>query len=719
MNAFLYYLLQVMIASGILYGYYYIALRNRKFHQYNRFYLLTATLISILIPFLNIPVYFSTEESQSSIVFKTLTAISPANEEILVLDSGLPSKAAGTFFYSAQFLYCVYTLLSVVVMIKIAISLGKIWNLQKRNPAEKLGNIRFVRTNEPSTPFSFFRWMFWNKNIELNSEKGKQIFQHELFHIKQKHSIDTLFLELLTAVFWINPLFHLMKRELKTIHEFLADSFVVNDTQKWEYAELLLMQVLQTNQPLVNPFFHNQIKRRIAMITNPQKTSHRYLRKVLVLPVAAIVASLFAFTYRPAPAAEKKQAYISSLTTNTNNDTIPGKTVPVELPPSTNKNISRQPVKGTEIEFMEIQLSGSGAPGITGTLIPQLSIRSDSSLKPLIIVDGVKTAGDESLQNLNPNIIESITVLKGQQATDLYGAQARDGAVLITTKQNINYEEIVKDSSLKAVLITTKQNIDYDEIVKDSSLKNMSEIKVVGYAAKTIAEKAITPAIFNGGEAAWRKYLERNLNSNIPIVNKASPGRYTVSIQFIVNPDGTLSDIKALSRIGFGMEEEVIRVIKNGPNWIPAMQNGKAVSSYKTQPVTFSVMGNLADESADALKEIVVVGYPAKPESIITELAKTKPNKEKLLADINNLPPIYPNPTTHSVVVPVNAREAGKGELRVSDINGTVKIIVPVTYVKGSNNLNVKVGSLANGTYVISVLDANKRITGTYKLLKQ
>jgi TonB-dependent SusC/RagA subfamily outer membrane receptor len=697
MNAFLYYLLQVMIASGILYGYYYIALRNRKFHQYNRFYLLTATLISILIPFLNIPVYFSAEESQSSIVFKTLTAISPANEEILVLDSGFPSKAAGTFFYSAQFLYCIYSLLSVVVMIKIAISLGKIWNLQKRNPAEKLGNIRFVRTTEPSTPFSFFRWMFWNKNIELNSEKGKQIFQHELFHIKQKHSIDTLFLEILTAVFWINPFFHLMKRELKTIHEFLADSFVVNDTQKWEYAELLLMQVLQTNQPLVNPFFHNQIKRRIAMITNPQKTSHRYLRKVLVLPVAAIVASLFAFTYRPAPPAEKKQAYISPLTTKTINDTIPGKTVLVELPPSTNKNFSRQPVKENEIELREIRLPGSEAPGIQETLIPKLSIRSDSSLEPLILLDGVKLDGEAALRNIDPNIIESITVLKGQQATDLYGEQARNGAVLITTKQNIKY----------------------DEIVKDSSLKNMSEIKVDGYGAKPIFKEALKPAIFNGGEAAWRKYLERNLNSNIPIVNKASPGRYTVSIQFIVNPDGTLSDLKALSRIGFGMEEEVIRVIKNGPNWIPAMQNGKAVSSYKTQPVTFSVMGNLPDESADALKEIVVVGYPAKSESIITELAKTKPNKEKLLADINNLPPVYPNPTTHSVVVPVNAREAGKGELRVSDINGTVKIIVPVTYVKGSNNLNVKVGSLANGTYVISVLDANKRITGTYKLLKQ
>jgi hypothetical protein len=212
-------------------------------------------------------------------------------------------------------------------MIKIARSLMKIRALQKHNPVEKLGNIRFVKTTEPSAPFSFFRWMFWNKNIELDSDKGGQIFRHELFHIKQKHSIDTLFMELLAAVFWINPFFHLIKKELKTIHEFLADSFVVDDTQKWEYAELLLMQALQTQQPLVNPFFHNQIKRRIAMITNPQKTSHRYLRKLLVFPVAAIVVTLFAFTYKAAPSIEKKQDYLGSLVTNIINDTVPAKKV--------------------------------------------------------------------------------------------------------------------------------------------------------------------------------------------------------------------------------------------------------------------------------------------------------------------------------------------------------------------------------------------------------
>jgi beta-lactamase regulating signal transducer with metallopeptidase domain len=76
-----------------------------------------------------------------------------------------------------------------------------------------------------------------------------------------------------------------MKRETKAIHEFLADQFAVTENNRWDYAELLLMQVLNTNQRLVHPFFHNQIKRRIAMITSPQKTSHQYLRKLMVLPV--------------------------------------------------------------------------------------------------------------------------------------------------------------------------------------------------------------------------------------------------------------------------------------------------------------------------------------------------------------------------------------------------------------------------------------------------
>lgn len=299
MNSLLYYLLQVIIASGLLYLYYHIALRNKKFHQYNRFYLLAAVIISISAPFINIPVYFTQQETQSSIVLQTLTVISEPYQEQVT--EGVPGAAiVKKAFDPVTLLYYGYALLAALALVKITFSLLRIYRLKKNNPVEKIDTISFINTTEPGTPFSFFRWLFWNKNIELRSEKGEQIFRHELFHIQQKHSIDLLFMELLTVIFWINPFFHIMKKELRAIHEFLADQFAVTRSDKWNYAELLLMQALQTKHSLVNPFFHNQIKRRIAMITNPKKTSFRYLRKLLVLPVAVLIITAFAFKYKQA-----------------------------------------------------------------------------------------------------------------------------------------------------------------------------------------------------------------------------------------------------------------------------------------------------------------------------------------------------------------------------------------------------------------------------------
>ena len=93
---------------------------------------------------------------------------------------------------------------------------------------ERIDHIYFINTEEPGTPFSFFKWLFWNNKIELNSEEGQQIFRHELFHIEQKHSWDIIFMEMISIVFWINPFFYLIKKEIKTIHEFFADEFATN-----------------------------------------------------------------------------------------------------------------------------------------------------------------------------------------------------------------------------------------------------------------------------------------------------------------------------------------------------------------------------------------------------------------------------------------------------------------------------------------------------------
>lgn len=97
-------------------------------------------------------------------------------------------------------------------------------------------------------------------------------------------------------------------------------------------------------------------------------------------------------------------------------------------------------------------------------------------------------------------------------------------------------------------------------------------------------------AEFAGGLTEWQKYLQRNLNGGIPSDNGARSGQYKVVVKFIVAKDGSISEVIAETNHGYGMEEEVVRVIKKGPKWTPAMQNNKVVKAYRRQPVTFMVL---------------------------------------------------------------------------------------------------------------------------------
>jgi len=107
-----------------------------------------------------------------------------------------------------------------------------------------------------------------------------------------------------------------------------------------------------------------------------------------------------------------------------------------------------------------------------------------------------------------------------------------------------------------------------------------------------IFTKVENEAAFPGGEAAWRRFLEKNLNASTPIDNGAPEGSYKVIVRFIVSKDGSISDVQAESKYGYGMEDEAVKVIKRGPKWTPALQNGRHVNAYRRQPITFVVQDN-------------------------------------------------------------------------------------------------------------------------------
>jgi len=142
--------------------------------------------------------------------------------------------------------------------------------------------------------------------------------------------------------------------------------------------------------------------------------------------------------------------------------------------------------------------------------------------------------------------------------------------------------DVVNQEGIKDENIATPVNIDEGKQVIEEK-KEDDENKIF--------DKVEIEASFPGGESKWRQYLERNCNGQIASDNGAPEGTYTTIVQFVVDKEGNISDVRALTSQGYGMEGEAVRVIKKGPNWKPAVQNGRNVKAYRKQPITFVVTG--------------------------------------------------------------------------------------------------------------------------------
>jgi N-acetylmuramoyl-L-alanine amidase len=284
------YLLKVIICSGILCGYYFLALRNKVFHRWNRFFLLAAVVISLVAPVMKINIF--QKNNDEGTVVQMLQTISYGDEAVIEY-----SKNSGFQMNTENLAETAYLLISVIFLIIFFVSLYKIKQMKKKYPATKIEDISFINTNAKGTPFSFFKSIFWNNAIDLHSRSGQQIFNHEIAHVKEKHSYDKIFMNLVLIFFWINPIFWLMRKELYMIHEFIADKEALEDSDINAFAEMILQTVYPgQNFSIGNRFFYSPLKRRIMMLTKNRNPKVSYYSRLLVLPLAAIV--FFAFTLK-------------------------------------------------------------------------------------------------------------------------------------------------------------------------------------------------------------------------------------------------------------------------------------------------------------------------------------------------------------------------------------------------------------------------------------
>lgn len=536
------YLVKMLLCSAVLLGYYWLALRNERFHHWNRFYLLSAMFLSVVVPFVNVPLLPQNEPT----AVVTVLAAFPWNQ--LTVDQA-PAFSWGW----KETLMLVTGIVSLAMLLHLVISVARVIRMYRSHTHTWFKEVSVVITEEQAAPFSFFKWLFWRNDIDPDSENGQRMLQHELTHIRERHSADKLFAELLLILFWMNPFFWIMRRELYAIHEFLADQKAIARHDGAAFASMILLATHPGQTPtLSNPFFTSHLKRRLIMITTSHAPKYSYLRRIsgLVLMVCTAVLLVLSIDQATAqktppppptkaapvapadPADPETPAIADSI--NTINiwdkkgvamvtytmkdgrvlkmtvDEAKKKGYPVTPPPAP----PAPPAPGAPPAPPAPPAKKGATTTATNEGIPT------GAKAPLYYYDGILIS-EEHAKMIDPKNIATINVWKGENAIERFGESAENGVVEIMPKSSepvpvtlsypANASEVQSKSSMMSLISNSGLGDKKPLILLND--KEISEEEMKRLKTKDIMEIRIEK-----GPEAFRKYGAKAMNGVIRIM---------------------------------------------------------------------------------------------------------------------------------------------------------------------------------------------------------
>lgn len=290
----IHYVLQIVAFQLLFLVIYDVFLKKETFFNWNRAYLLITPIISFVLPFIKISAIRETIPSEYIVSLPEILIGEAVPEkvleqralrEVVISDAEIPSEIPWM---------TILWISGVVVSLSLFIyKMLKIQRLKRIGISTKKDGIRLVKLPNTDTAFSFFNTIFLGNDL---SEKQKEnILLHENIHIKERHSLDMLFFEMLRIVCWFNPLVYIYQNKMMMLQEYTADARVVSQKDKKEYYQGLLAHVFQTEDiSFVNPFFnHSIIKKRIIML---QKAKSKQILKTKYLFLIPALFSILVYT---------------------------------------------------------------------------------------------------------------------------------------------------------------------------------------------------------------------------------------------------------------------------------------------------------------------------------------------------------------------------------------------------------------------------------------
>jgi len=302
-----------LLASALLALFYLLLFRGKSSYNHCRAYLLSLAFLSVLLSQFNIEVYtppVRTEVVQTVVnryVMPVAPAITPALPNKSALSIPLSSanpvsqKTATapasllTNISPVELLVYLYATVCTLLFLSLLYQYVQILRLTKRGRRELIDGIPVILNPAVPTPFSFLKTIFLPPN--LTGDKRQMILRHEQWHIRHRHYIDVLLIEVITRLLWFNPVLWWVRSELRNVSEFQADRSVLDEgLDVYKYQTVILEEVMCNNPCLSNGFNNSFTRKRFIQMKNSSKIRLTTLRRVLLLPFFAALFSLLCFT---------------------------------------------------------------------------------------------------------------------------------------------------------------------------------------------------------------------------------------------------------------------------------------------------------------------------------------------------------------------------------------------------------------------------------------
>ena len=501
-------IISIAIATAVLWIAYRVLFINSNRLVFNRVFLIVALAFSLMLPMLggfigrNVPQVRQYRESVLQSIMLQEIVITPEGVVINTVSDVADNKSVTNNIGSNKAPLRPIGLIGLIWLIGLIgaallflFKLGRIFFIIIRSPKRKMQGFTAVFTGKEHGPYSFFNYAFFtDENV------SEEIVRHEKSHIEHHHSADIIFVELMMILQWFNPFIYLYKRELQSLHEYMADHDVVaTGVDKKNYMMLILQQCTAVDfSGMSNNFSLILTKKRIKMITQNKKTKGVIVKALLTLPVFALLV-------------------FANCKSNGQNNVA---------------NESRTTIKIGEESYvtfadpMEINLDGKDYT---------LDINSVKEEKTFKLGDHKVVAKN------NHDERKSYTVTVDDKPFDL------------------NY-------------ITQMLFDDSDEATDDS--------EVYTGAVEVLPE-------YPGGPNALVKYVQNNLKYPESAKKNKQEGR--VFVGFVVEKDGSVTNVNVLRGVCEELDNEAVRVVKSLPKFTPGMHGGKPVRVQYTLPVVFKL----------------------------------------------------------------------------------------------------------------------------------